>query len=168
MEKLCPKCRCVGEFYRHRGRKDGYQYVCKSCMRGHVKDWEKAHPGRKEEIKHKYDLCTLETKLAYQRQYRMDHPDQVRNLYRKAAHVRNARMKGVFVEAVDPQVVYEMHGGICGICKDFVAYEDFEVDHITPIAKGGLHAYINVQPAHRFCNRSKKDRLEVVPLAASR
>lgn len=124
-----------------------------------AKAWEDAHPGRKEEIAREYYERNREAKLEYQRQYRTDHPGQVRNLYRKAAHVRRARELEVFVEAVDPRVVYEMHGGMCGICKEFVAYEDFEVDHIIPIAKGGLHAYVNVQPAHLFCNRSKKDRL---------
>src|SRR5256885_109735 len=31
--------------------------------------------------------------------------------------IRRAREREAFVERVDPAVVYEMHGGMCGICK---------------------------------------------------
>jgi 5-methylcytosine-specific restriction endonuclease McrA len=33
--------------------------------------------------------------------------------------------------------------------------ENFHVDHIVPICKGGEHTYANVQPAHPICNISK-------------
>jgi 5-methylcytosine-specific restriction endonuclease McrA len=35
----------------------------------------------------------------------------------------------------------------------------FHVDHIMPLAKGGLHCYTNVQVAHPKCNLSKKDKI---------
>ena len=68
---------------------------------------------------------------------------------------RRARKLGQFLEDVDPRIVYQMHGGMCGICKEFVSEDEFEVDHVIPLAKGGLHGYINVQPAHPICNRRK-------------
>ncbi|MEV7425204.1 HNH endonuclease signature motif containing protein [Streptomyces sp. NPDC091212] len=33
-----------------------------------------------------------------------------------------------------------------------------EVDHIRPLAKGGLHIWVNLAPSCRDCNRSKGDR----------
>jgi 5-methylcytosine-specific restriction endonuclease McrA len=55
--------------------------------------------------------------------------------------------------------VYSMHGGMCGICKQFVG-EDFHVDHVVPLSLGGAHGYINVQPAHPICNLRKNNRVE--------
>lgn len=68
---------------------------------------------------------------------------------------RRARKLDHFLEDIDRDVVYTMHGGMCGICKQFVSQDEFEVDHVIPLAAGGMHGYINVQPAHPFCNRSK-------------
>jgi 5-methylcytosine-specific restriction endonuclease McrA len=67
---------------------------------------------------------------------------------------RRARKLDQFVENVDPTVVYEMHGGMCGVCEEFIVGE-FHVDHVVPLVRGGLHGYVNVQPAHPKCNLSK-------------
>ncbi|MFD5198851.1 HNH endonuclease [Streptomyces sp. NPDC058375] len=32
-----------------------------------------------------------------------------------------------------------------------------EADHITPLAKGGVHAFVNLAPACADCNRAKSD-----------
>jgi 5-methylcytosine-specific restriction endonuclease McrA len=74
---------------------------------------------------------------------------------RKTSAAHRARKLDQFIEDVDPDVVYQMYGGMCGICKDFVAEDDFHVDHVIPLAKGGMHGYINVQPAHPLCNFQK-------------
>jgi 5-methylcytosine-specific restriction endonuclease McrA len=34
---------------------------------------------------------------------------------------------------------------------------DFHIDHVVALARGGPHAYSNVQIAHPFCNRAKGD-----------
>ena len=75
---------------------------------------------------------------------------------RKYTAARRARELKAFVENVVPTAVYQMHGGMCGICKEFIV-GDFHVDHIKPLSKGGLHCYANMQPAHPACNLSKGD-----------
>jgi hypothetical protein len=72
---------------------------------------------------------------------------------------RRARKLGLFVEHVDPRTVYEMHGGRCGICGEFID-GDFHVDHRRPLCAGGPHSYANCQPAHPVCNWSKGGRSE--------
>lgn len=88
--------------------------------------------------------------------------EQLRYKYKRSleAHLignsrRRARQLNQFIEDVDPRIVYEMHGGMCGICKEFVPQDDFEVDHVIPLSKGGMHGYVNVQPSHPDCNRKK-------------
>ena len=87
-----------------------------------------------------------------------EHPQEAQ-LHKRARNAdRRARQRNQFIESVDPQTVFEMHGGMCGICEGFIE-GDFEVDHVIPLVKGGMHGYINVQPAHPFCNRSKGSKV---------
>lgn len=67
---------------------------------------------------------------------------------------RRARKLNQFIENVVPFIVYQMHGGMCGICKKFID-GNFHVDHVIPLSKGGMHGYVNVQPAHPECNLRK-------------
>ncbi|MEU2106484.1 HNH endonuclease signature motif containing protein [Nocardia sp. NPDC019255] len=55
----------------------------------------------------------------------------------------------------------------CGICHQPIDYTlphmdpgEFVVDHIIPLAKGGLDELDNKQPAHRHCNRVKSDKTD--------
>ncbi len=83
-----------------------------------------------------------------------ENPDRKRILWREADARRRARKLDQFIEDVDPAIVYEMHGGMCGICEEFII-GDFHVDHVIPLSRGGMHGYVNVQPAHPTCNQRK-------------
>lgn len=73
---------------------------------------------------------------------------------------RRARVARLFVEDVDPTIVFARDQGQCGICNTPVdPNSKWEIDHVIPIAKGGAHAYDNVQLAHRKCNRSKSAKV---------
>lgn len=98
--------------------------------------------------------------LKVSREYNERNPDLIRALSRRKEGGRRARLLEAFVEAVDPQVVFQRDKGVCGICKLIVApSEKWEVDHVVPLKRGGIHAYSNVQLAHRRCNRSKGARV---------
>jgi 5-methylcytosine-specific restriction endonuclease McrA len=93
---------------------------------------------------------------AYAAKRRVDQPDHVRALARRTQAKRRALKKNVFIEAVDPRVVFRRDKGKCGICRKRVDVRgQWEVDHIIPISKGGVHSYDNVQLAHLECNRKK-------------
>ena len=64
--------------------------------------------------------------------------------------------------------------GICYLCNELTDYNDFvltdsncfvagndypSIDHVLPIAKGGLHTWDNVKLAHRLCNSIKQDKI---------
>lgn len=93
----------------------------------------------------------------YHPHWKSSNRESVRLNKRKTEQTRRARKLGQFIEDVDPVVFYKMHGGMCGICKQFIE-GDFHVDHVVPLARGGLHGYVNVQPAHPLCNLRKGDR----------
>lgn len=86
--------------------------------------------------------------------YAAAHPDKVLDVQAR----RRARKHTATVEDVDRLVVWETHGGICGICHKPVPRDNFHLDHIIPLAKGGEHSYANTQPAHPPCNLSKGSR----------
>ena len=88
------------------------------------------------------------------------HPEHARALRLKQDAKRRAVERECFVEAVDHRVVFERDKGVCGICKEPVdPMSKWEVDHIVPILRGGLHSYANVQLAHARCNRSKGSKV---------
>ena len=45
--------------------------------------------------------------------------------------------------------------GICAICKEPLDPRDMEIDHIVPYCKTKRTNFHELQPTHRWCNRSK-------------
>lgn len=70
------------------------------------------------------------------------------------------------------QGLFKRDGGVCQICGKPCRLDDYviangqkqcgdwypSIDHIVPLAKGGLHSWDNVQLAHRICNSIKGDK----------
>lgn len=48
--------------------------------------------------------------------------------------------------------IYNNAEGRCAICGDFVPYDEFTIDHIEPLSKGGDNEMDNLQCTCRFCN----------------
>ena len=68
-----------------------------------------------------------------------------------------ARARGiVVVEHVNRSVVYARDGGRCQLCGwGPVDPARFDLDHVLPVSKGGVHSYANIQLTHPWCNDSK-------------
>lgn len=84
---------------------------------------------------------------------------------------RRGRMYEVVSERYTKAEIAERDGFRCGLCGNKVdmrrKYPDMrspEIDHVWPLAKGGDDTRTNVQLAHRACNLSKRDRVEVAQL----
>jgi 5-methylcytosine-specific restriction endonuclease McrA len=74
------------------------------------------------------------------------------------AHEARARKLGIQWDMIDFRTVYAHHKGLCGICGESVQLDDFTIDHMTPVSKGGPHLFANLQLAHKACNARKGDR----------
>lgn len=84
---------------------------------------------------------------------------QRRLAQKKERRARRARLRGAECGDVDPLVVFERDGWLCGIrgipTDPTAKVPNFftpTIDHILPLARGGEHSYENVQCAHFICN----------------
>ena len=151
----CQTTKLVSEFGVHQSRPDGLTVWCKECKRASdtarnhanpeanrakVREWRRKNPEKNREQKRRDYWENVEERRAYFRAYASD---------------RRAKIRAVFIEAIDPYVVYLEDLGVCGICGGDVDINYFDVDHIVPIARGGEHSYRNVQIAHPTCNKRK-------------
>ena len=51
--------------------------------------------------------------------------------------------------------ILESHDGRCAICGWPIRGNDFDLDHIIPLAIGGPDDVDNLRPVHRSCHRRK-------------
>ena len=49
--------------------------------------------------------------------------------------------------------------GICYYCGKYVGSNNLTMDHLVPLARGGLSIRANLVPACKECNSKKKDSL---------
>jgi 5-methylcytosine-specific restriction protein A len=49
--------------------------------------------------------------------------------------------------------------GRCYYCAKKVAYKDFSMDHLVPLARGGRSTKNNLVPACKDCNKRKKSMM---------
>lgn len=92
---------------------------------------------------------------------------RLRNIdkHRDAFHRRKARKLGNGpVQKIDRSFVFTRDGGVCQLCSlPIENRQEFQLDHIVPLSRGGAHTYDNVQATHRKCNMVKSNKLLVAP-----
>lgn len=134
--------------------------LCRWLSRGHPRSWP---------VQRRCGTCGLT--IRGNRRYCSKECRRVAARARHAAQqrLREARCWGPEAERIDPLVVYERDGWICGICGLAVDRDrkhpdpwSVSLDHVVPLSRGGAHVYANVQCAHFRCNIRKSDTVEVV------
>jgi 5-methylcytosine-specific restriction endonuclease McrA len=127
----------------------------KMCDYHATRTWKKANPKVINEANRRYARQHPDKVSAWSKKWRDANPDKNAE-YRTT---RQARVLGQFVERVYRSVVFRRDKGICGICHKKVDPENWHLDHIIPLSRGGEHSYANVQVSHPFCNVSKGAKL---------
>lgn len=166
--KTCSKCgetKPLSDFNRHKKHRDGHTTICRSCTAAYRQLPEVKARGRVTRMESYYR--NREREAGYNRSWRESHPaersaatkrwvernpEKARQLWAK----NKARRRGADVaERIDRRYVYERDGGRCHICGRAVPRDDFHIDHLIPLARGGSHTLDNVALAHPRCNRER-------------
>lgn len=95
--------------------------------------------------------------------------------YHKRDRIRLARAKanGKVDYTITLEKLIKRDNNICYICNGECNLNDYtyqgntfvagnyypSIDHVIPLAKGGVHQWNNIKLAHRICNSLKKDKL---------
>lgn len=174
MTKRCTICRAhkpLDAFPSDKSRPDGRAYRCKVCQREYRKTRYKERPEvkayhrayrRRPEVKARknrlrrarYDPAQERRRYA-QRRAKPRYRAQMKA--RKAAYrARLARAEGS-VSADDIRRRYEAQQGRCHWCG--VKLDDYHVDHVIPLSKGGADSPANICVSCPRCNLSKNDKL---------
>lgn len=143
-------------FYSELRVSDGCQSKCKTCICIQNDEWDAKHPGHKHE-----------RTRAWQRK----HPDRVRAAalrwleknpyYKRVAEQKRTALKNAAPgEHTDEDIVaqYERQKGRCYWCGKYVG-DDFEVDHVIALTRGGSNGSENIVIACPRCNQSKHNKL---------
>ncbi len=166
-KRVCKTCQRIRSKYRYRGinvndipengwiekNKNSFFMKC-----GHVRLLNKTNYGQCKQCENEKDnKKRREVGITA----RVFNPSEEHVILRKRRNnqIAKARRRDGFLEDVDREVLFERDKGICGICKKEVHINNFHVDHIIPISKGGKHCYENTQISHPSCNHKKHARI---------
>ncbi|MCT2594259.1 HNH endonuclease [Streptomyces sp. N2-109] len=163
--KRCSGCRGtkpVGEFSKHKARDDGRQSYCKSCMRETCAAWYAVNKDRERETSAAWYAVNKERARETSAVWRAANKERARenlarwqreNRDRVREHNarRRARKAQVCTEPYDRAALFARWSHTCCYCSSPAT----DVEHITPISKGGDDILSNVTVACAACNSSK-------------
>lgn len=162
----CGITKDYSQFYKDKYKKTGFKPRCKPCDKLSVdiqlrlkyeKTYWDINRARKRSIVLKSFNANKDHHKRIRRDYLNSHIGKAK--HREYSSERRSRLKNAFVEKVDFENLFKSQNGECYICKNYFHRNGLEIDHVIPLAKGGLHSKENVKLACISCNRSKGAKL---------
>ena len=151
--KQCSKCKEVklfANFSPDKRTTTGCQSRCKSCMAENRRQRHAANPEHFRKLVAESTKRHYEKKIQRNNEYRARNPEKVSAWKQKDRTVNKAR-----VSADNAMRRSKMSGKLTPAINQMYALRDFyiamslgdnfHVDHITPLAKGGLHCHTNLR-----------------------
>lgn len=166
----CKETKPLSSYQKDKSRGDGLRRYCRDCGREMTAEWRVRNIERSRELvrnnyaRHaetyaamarNYYESNKETVQQYKKDYRRNNPIKIRNINEDM----RAKRMAAFVEKVDREIVFDRDHGVCHLCGNFVDPNNWHLEHINPITKGGLHCYDNVAVAHPSCNWRKYNKI---------
>lgn len=150
-------------------RREQERQARKEAYENQLEEWRIAREARKE-ANHRKDFC-----IVCGKEYETYNPAQKtcsKECGKKLAHAHKHKRipKSQLVDKdITLEALYRRDSGVCYLCGKKCDWNDKtdksvgpaypSIDHMIPIAKGGLHAWTNVKLAHFECNWKKSDAL---------
>lgn len=184
----CGETKPLDAFHKHSRSPDGRKPCCKECRKQESRDYYTANTQRIRADALRWQRENPEAAAAKTRRYRSsakgratreawdERSDQkgrdrayyAANAERLKAYqrARQLKIRGVTTEVFQHAEIFDRDGWVCQLCNEPVDRnikyphpQSVSLDHIIPIARGGLHSRANTQTAHLICNRRKGVRL---------
>lgn len=136
---------------KHLETKKHYREANREAQRAHNKRWREARPEAFKDGVRRWRQDNHEAHLKAKQRYREANPEAIR----VHSHNRRARVKasGGKLSPDIAQRLFTAQKGKCACCK--TKMESYHIDHIMPLALGGLNVDNNVQLLCPPCNLSK-------------
>lgn len=178
--KMCCYCRESlprSEFGKARNRPDGLYPACLPCSRNERARWRNGHIEEARAYDRARHAANPGQRIASSRRRYNKDPERWKrevNLWRelnpdtaRALSLRSRtrrRMRVVDEEITGAQWARLVARDVtCYLCGKRNRPDTNSLDHVTPIAKGGIHAWENWRIVHLRCNASKGARLVLLP-----
>lgn len=165
--KICNQCKeekLLTAFERAGRNNQYFRNTCRSC-RDRIRDKTKLLAKKKRWYNKNRTVIREKQRISYANSlekqvlaknrskiWRFENYKRWLILHRSIEANRRARKMNQFIENINHKTVFIRDEGICGICENPVDENNWHLDHIIPLCKGGLHSYTNVQVAHPSCN----------------
>lgn len=146
----CCKCKRVlqlSAFHVRRQRNNQPRSTCKECLKAATRAWLTTEHGKA-------------WRAAYQREKLRRDPAYYA-VHRANVDANNALRRGAreVGERFSRDEIYQRDKGKCHLCGKLARKDDWDLEHVIPLSKGGAHARNNVAVAHPSCNGSKHARV---------
>jgi 5-methylcytosine-specific restriction endonuclease McrA len=166
--KYCSDRCANAAMYRMRPKGERYRAQIRSAVSAHL---DRTYgpkvdgKGRRKRIaEHPCEVCGTPTKRPKTCSVNCaQRTDRAKRGWHRNGSIRRARVRAAVIEPVDRLVVFERDGWRCHICGELTDKDRLgqshpaapELEHKTPISRGGEHSYANTACAHRRCNLVK-------------
>ena len=173
MSKTCSKCSQTlptSEFFKNKRTRDGLASNCKACVKESVARYRKTEKATAVRAKYEKSEKGKASKTKYQAKYqRTEKGKAVRVKYCKtekgkavaaaAAHRRRAKMKnnGGTLNKDQIQEIQSTPDKKCFWCET-ECNENYHLDHIVPVSKGGRNSRCNIAISCQPCNNKKRNK----------
>ena len=148
------KARRAADPEGHKAKDRAYHEAHREERLAYLREWQAANPEKLRATNRRWYEANREYVNELAAANRAANPERIRETARRVRHKRRARIAGSDSPGVTRAQwaeIVECFGGCCAYC---LAPAE-EIDHLEPIAAGGLDAPDNVVPACLRCNRSK-------------
>lgn len=159
--RICSKCGeeklDTAEFFPRGGRNSDYLYSqCKTCRKAYSAAYRETRREEAAATTRAWRKNNPERALEAGRSWAVRHPDSIK-VSRAKIRAKRKKAEGVHTTA-DIQAQYARQHGKCYYCGEKVG-DDYHVDHIVPLSRGGTNWPDNLVIACPSCNISKNAKL---------
>ncbi len=158
--KTCTKCgedKALKDFNKDPSQKSGYRPSCKACKKEYRKlHYQRTKDKQSEQMKEWYQNNKTRA-MQKSREWCRNNPDKkAASAAKRRALLRRQSPEITKLENSMIKALYFISKVLSNSCDD-----QYHVDHIKPISKGGLHTFNNLQILTAVENKTKAAKMEV-------